>query len=397
MELALSEARVLDLTHYTAGPLCTKLLAGLGAEVVKIEKPGEGDGARRFGPFPKDEPHPEKSGLFLYLNTGKKSITLNLKTERGRKILRKLVEDADILVENFEPRVMSSLGISYPELKDINPRLVMTSISNFGQAGKYRDSRATNLTELAWGGALFLEGCVERPVKMGGLRAEEMTGLVAFVATMAALYERDNSGKGQHVDVSIRECVASNLELAPVLYAYMGLIRKRGFGQLMQGHPVKIYPCKDGHVVVIPGLGATSRIALLIERPELVDHVLFTNAQERLARRDEFDAMILPWLMEHSKHEIVEKAQELRMPFGAVQNMREVVEDDHLKESNFFVEIEHPMAGKFKYPSAPFRMSESPPVLKRAPLLGEHNEEIYCNKLGYGKKELVKLRELGII
>jgi crotonobetainyl-CoA:carnitine CoA-transferase CaiB-like acyl-CoA transferase len=250
---------------------------------------------------------------------------------------------------------------------------------------------------LAWGGALFLEGYVDRPVKMGGARAEEMTGLVAFVATMAALCERDSSMKGQHVDVSIRECVASNLELSPVLYAYMGLVRNRGFGQLMQGHPVKIYPCKDGHIVVIPGLGATPRIALLIEKPELMDHPLFTNAGERLARRDEFDAMIQPWFDDHGKYELVDKAQELRMPFGVVQNLDEVLEDDHLKDREFFEEIEHPSAGKFTYPGAPFKMTQSKWKSGRAPLMGEHNEEIFCDRLGYSKKQLVGLSQLGII
>jgi crotonobetainyl-CoA:carnitine CoA-transferase CaiB-like acyl-CoA transferase len=397
MDSALStKLKVVDLTHHIAGPLCTKLLAGFGAEVIKIEKPGEGDRSRSFGPFPQDEPHQEKSGAFLYLNTHKKSITLNLKSKLGRRILKRLVEDADVVVENFEPRVMSSLGLSYSELCTVNAKLVMTSISNFGQDGAYRDYKATNLTELAWGGALFLEGYVERPFKMGSSRAEEMAGLVAYVGTMAALCARDGSGKGQHVDISIRECVTNNIELSPVLYAYMGLIRKRGFGQLMQGHPVKIYPCKDGHIVVIPGLGATSRIALLIDKPELLDHILFTNAAERLARRDEFDAMILPWFREHGKYEIVAKAQELRMPFGVVQNMDEVLEDEHLKDREFFVEIQHPIAGGYKYPGAPFRMTESVWQAGRAPLLGEHNEEIYCGRLGYSKRQLVALRQTGI-
>jgi crotonobetainyl-CoA:carnitine CoA-transferase CaiB-like acyl-CoA transferase len=397
MGQALSELKVVDLTHRIAGPLCTKLLAGLGAEVIKVERPAQGDVARAMGPFPEDRPHQEKSGTFLYLNTNKKSITLNLKSRIGKGILKRLIRDADILVENFEPRVMASLELSYTTLRNLNPRLIMTSISNFGQDGAYRDHKATNLTELAWGGALFLEGYVDRPFKMGSSRAEEMAGLVSFVGTMAALSARDTSKEGQHVDISIRECVANNLELSPVLYAYLGLIRKRGFGQLMQGHPVKIYPCKDGHIVVIPGLGATPRIALLVDKPEWMDHILFTHSRERLARRDEFDAMIQPWLNEHGKCEIVEKAQELRMPFGVVQTMDEVMEDEHLRDRDFFYDEEHPTAGKLKYPGGPFRMTESQWHSGRAPLLGEHNEEIFCGRMGYSKKALVDLRRMGII
>jgi len=164
MEQALSDVRVLDLTHYVAGPYCTKLLADYGAEVVKIEKPGEGDGARRMGPFLGDGPHPEKSGLFLHLNTSKKGITLNLKTRTGIEIFKKLVKDVDILVENFEPRVMTSLGMDYETLADINPRLVMTSISNFGQTGPYRDYKATELVISAMGPHMFFEGEHNREV-----------------------------------------------------------------------------------------------------------------------------------------------------------------------------------------------------------------------------------------
>lgn len=393
MEQALSDLNVVDLTHFIAGPYCTKLLADFGAEVIKVERPGQGDRTRAIGPFSQDDANPEKSGLFHYLNTNKKSITLNLESKSGAKIFQELVKGADIVVENFEPRVMPSLGLSYEVLKEINPRLIMTSISNFGQTGPYRDYKATNLTMLAIGGALCLTGDKDHPFKLGGSQAEYMAGLVAFIATLSALHGRDASGTGQYIDLSIMEAVASNLEAAPISYTYMGVIRQREFNRFIYGHPYGIYPCKDGHIVVIPGLGGMPTLAILLEKPEYEDHPLFTDHRARQERAEEFDAMMLPWLKEHDKQYIVELAQELRMPFGPVQTTEELLEDPQLKAREFFAEVEHPVMGKLTCPGAPFKMSETPWQAGRAPLLGEHNEEIYGKRLGYTKDDLVRLRE----
>lgn len=197
MEMALSDIKVLDLTWYIAGPYCTKLLADYGAEVIKIEKPGCGDPARRMPPFFKDDPDPEKSGLFLHLNTNKRSITLNLKTEAGKDIFKKLVKKADIVVENFSPRVMSSLGLSYAELEKINPMIVMTSISNFGQAGPYRDFKASELVLSAMGSAMRSCGQPDRePLKLYGNVLQYQSGAVSAVATMGTLFGARTMGEG---------------------------------------------------------------------------------------------------------------------------------------------------------------------------------------------------------
>src|SRR4030043_1673381 len=169
LEQALSGVKIIDLTWYISGPYCAKLLADYGAEVIKVEKAGEGDPARRMGPFFKDDPHPEKSGLFLHLNTNKQGITLNLKTATGKKILKELVKDADILVENFRPHVMPGLGLDYETLKKVNPRLVMVSISSFGQTGPYREFKAAEIVEYAMGGEMYSTGIAGRePLKLGG-------------------------------------------------------------------------------------------------------------------------------------------------------------------------------------------------------------------------------------
>lgn len=397
---ALSNVKVLDLSQGIAGPYCAKLLANFGAEVVKIEKPGEGDEARKMGPFPNDEPHPEKSGTFLYLNTSKKSITLNLKSETGARIFKDLVKKVDIVVENFEPGKMAELGLSYEVLKEINPHLIMTSISNFGQTGPYRDYKATNLTTFGLSGAMYFTRDSTKsdrgPVMMGGAQPEYIGGLVGFIATLVALFNRTTTDIGHWVDVPIVECVASTLTTAFTEYSYMGLIPKIA-SRVIHGFPTENYPCKDGHVNLTPGLGGAPNIALLIEKPELQDDPLFARPRVRQERAKDFEALILPWLKEHDKQEIVEQAQELRLAFAPVLNSAELVDDVQLKARDFFVKINHPFAGELSYPGAPAKLSETPWQAGRAPLLGEQNEEIYCSWLGYAKEDLVKMRETGVI
>ena len=398
---ALSDLKILDVGHYIAGPYCSKLLAEFGADVIKVERPGSGDGARQVGPFPKDVPDVEKSALFLYLNTGKKGITLNLKTDGGVKILKELVKDVDVLVENFEPKEAEALGLSYKELHQINPQLIVTSISNFGHTGPYRDYKGTNLTMTAIGGAMAITG-VEPPLKVGGSQTEYMTGLMGFNATMGAVLWRDsNDNKGQHVDLAAMEVVAGNLEGATTEYPYLGTTRTRKAMQAMKfvyGHPVGLYPCRDGWVIVTPGLGGIRKLSVLLGHPEYMEEELFRNRMQRQQRAQEFDEKYLyPYLKEHDMSEIFHDAQELKMPFGMAQNIDELFKDEHLNEREFFIEEDHPKAGKVKYPSVPYKLSETPCQLGRAPLLGEHNEEIYCQKLGYSKDELAKLQQDGVI
>jgi crotonobetainyl-CoA:carnitine CoA-transferase CaiB-like acyl-CoA transferase len=397
VEYALSDVKVLDVTQRIAGPYCTKLLSSFGAEVIKIEEPGEGDETRKMAPFFEDEPHPEKSGAFLYLNTSKKSITLNLKNETGTKIFKDLVKDADIVVESFEPGVMAELGLSYEELSEINPRLIMTSISNFGQTGPYRNYKATNLIAFGLSGAMYFTRELGRePIMIGGSQAEYIGGVFSFISTMIALLNRAVTNIGRWVDVSIVECVASTLTTVFTKYSYMGMIPKVS-SHVIHGFPIDNYPCKDGYVNLTPGLGGAPNMALLIEKPELQDDPLFARPRVRQERPKDFEALLLPWLKEHNKQEVVELAQELRLAFAPVLNSAELLDDAQLKAREFFVKVEHPIVGELTYPGAPAKLSETPWQMGRAPLLGEHNEEIYCGQLSYAKEDLVKLREWGVI
>ena len=400
---ALSGVKVLDLTWHMAGPYCTKLLADYGADVIKVERPGSGDPARSMGPFFKDDPHHEKSGLFLHLNTSKKSITLNLKSETGVKIFKELVKDVDILVESFSPRVMPSLGLSYEEQKKLNPRLVMTSISNFGQTGPYRDYKATEMVSQAMGSLMYITGQPDRePLKIGGSQAQYSAGVSAFLTTLGALYGQEQMGLGQHVDVSVMECLINASETVDTWYSAFGAIQGRRWYRYILGFLVDVYDAKDGYLLLgASGVAGTGmpKIPLLVDRPELIEHPYFRadDPRARMAASDEeFDALINPYFKEHTKMEIAEKAQELRMSTGPVQTTQELVNSPQLKARGYFGEIEHPVVGKLAYPGMPLVMSETPHRWGRAPLLGEHNEEVYGH-LGYTRGDLVKLRERGVI
>jgi len=393
-EQALTGVRVIDLTHYIAGPYCTRLLAGFGADVIKIEKPGEGDPARRIGPFLNDEPGPERSGLFLYLNSNKKGVTLNLKSTAGAKIFKELVKDADIVVENFRPGVMARLGLDYQTLRKINPRLVMTSISNFGQTGPYRDYKSAHL--IAWGmsGARYSDGAPGvRPVQIGGWLTHYIAGLFAVAGTTTALYQRNETGSGQHVDVSIMESTVLITCYPVVTYSYLGLVHNA-----ISKERLGVFPCKDGYI----GLNLFGRLNLemmsaffgmpeISEDPRLQDPLLMQEVIDEARER------ILPKVKEQKKMELFLSGVEWRIPFGLVPTTREVLDSPQHKARGFFEEVDHPVMGRVTTPGAPFKMTETPWQLRSpAPLLGEHNGEVYCT-LGYSDEELTKLREQGII
>ena len=394
-KLLLSGTRVLDVSHCIAGPYCTKLLAGLGAEVIKVEPPW-GEAARRFGPFPRDEPHPEKSGTFLYLNTDKKSITLDLKTETGVHIFKQLAKQADLVVENFEPRVMPDLGLAYEDLEQIDPALVMTSISNYGQTGAYRDYKGYNINALAMGGLMYVTGAPDRePLQTGGFQAEYIAGETAFFAAQTALFHRDMTGTGQHVDVSIMEAIVSILEYKLELYTYQGCIGGRWFSRHPFSYPHgDVYPCKDGYASV-PPLPELETFSTWLEQPELADP-RFTLLKGRIDHMEEWEDALTSALQKKTREEYFQEGQEWRLGTGYVVNAGDLSEDPHLKARGFLTEVDHPEAGELTYPGLPVQVGGEAFSTKRAPLLGEHNLEVY-HSLGFSTEDIVRLRQGGII
>ena len=399
-EQAFSNLRILDCTSGVAGPYCTKLLADFGAEVIKIENPEGGDITRSIGPFLKDEPDPEKSATFFYLNTNKKSITLNLESEEGVQIFKELVRTAAVLVESFRPGRMTELGLDSDILKKINPRLNITSISAFGQTGPYRDYEATNFTLYGMGGAMYTQRPgtkpMERPVVEGGYQAEYTTGVLSYIATVAALINQGSSGSSASIDISAMECVASTLMGHVAEYSYLGLSRRTS-PFAIHGYPIGYsVPCKDGWISLTPGIGGAPNIAFLIGQPQIQDEPLLADTRTRMAEPERFDSLITPWLKERGKWEITKEAQELRLAFTPVLSPEELFEDEQIKAREFFARTDHPVIGEVTYPGAPARLSESPWQAGKAPLLGEHNGAVY-GEIGYPAESLAGLKNKGII
>ena len=402
VDQALPDVKVLDFTHYVAGPYCTKLLADYGADVLKIERPDGGDDARRLGPFPNDEPHPEKSGLFLHLNTNKKSLTLDLKADAARTIVTELVKDVDVVVESFRPGTMARFGLDYESLRAINPALVMTSISNFGQTGPYRDYKGSEIIFYGMGGEMNSTGLEDRePVKMGGTVGLYQAGAAAAVATMGALFAARAQGVGQHIDVSVMETQVGSIDRRMSLllvYQYTGEVSRRvPLGSA--GYPTGIYPTEDGYVEMTGGLRRFPGSVQMLGDPEaLKDPKWYTpEAQTDPELREEFEEYFIPWCLERSKQEVWLAAQKSRVLSGPLNTMEELANDPHFKERDAFAEVEHPVVGTLRYPGRPFIMNESPwSVRNAAPLLGQHNEEV-LTRLGYGVEQIARLRQQKVL
>jgi crotonobetainyl-CoA:carnitine CoA-transferase CaiB-like acyl-CoA transferase len=402
---SLFDLRVIDLGHYIAGPYCASLLAGLGAEVIKVERPESGDGSRWMAPFQNDEPGIEKSGLFHYLNLGKKSITLNLKSNAGKEALQKLVAEADVLIENFEPRVMPSLGLGYETLKKINPSLIMTSISNFGQTGPYRDYKGYEITLSALSGVQAEIGEPDRePLKLGGQPLQFQAGLVAAFTTISAVCGRDIGGTGgQHIDVAITE-VGAVLKGHPITnFQFSGYNRIRNGMRPMAEtptddprvptvYPIAILPCKDGYVCVDTEMEEQfDLLCVMIDQPELADDPRFSHRTNRGVYADELDAILTVYLKTKTAEEIFNEAMDMRVPVGILNDAGRMFRDPQHRARGFFVEVEHPLLGIVEYPGHIFIMPETPWQINRAPLLGEHNREILIEQLGYSEAEYERM------
>ncbi|MBW1886989.1 MAG: CoA transferase [Deltaproteobacteria bacterium] len=401
-ERALSDLIVLEFGNLVSAPYCGKLMADLGAEVIKIEEPGVGDKSRSRGPFAQDTPGLERSGLFAYLNTNKLSITLKPNTVLGKKIFKELVKDSDILVENQPPSLMEELGLTYKTLEKVNPRLIMTSITPFGQTGPHRDYKAYELnTYNGCGYGYVSTACITEPVmppvKAGGRQSEFGAAQSASVATMCAVYARDQIGAGQYIDISIQEIMAGQYES---IVEHWTLAENEMGGMT---HPIiqPITPleCKDGWIFLMcVEDDQFDRMVEIMGNPEWAENELF---QDRFLRADYADALVpllTEWTMQYTKDEIFKMCQEARVPVGPAYSSEDVVNSEHLNERNYFMEMDHPEMGRAKYPGAPYRLSVTPWQIKRhAPSLGEHNEEVFCHRLGYSKEDLVRMRQTGII
>jgi crotonobetainyl-CoA:carnitine CoA-transferase CaiB-like acyl-CoA transferase len=393
---ALSGVKVLDLSEDIAGSFCARLMADYGADVLKLEPPG-GASLRRMGPFHHDDPHPEKSLFFLLLNLNKKGATLNLTTDTGQSILKRLAEHVDVIVETYRPGYLDSLGLGYDTLSQINPGLVVTSITPFGQDGPYSQYKGEEIVEYAMSMIMSISGIQGRePLKHGGFQAQYEGGLFGAGATSMALFAQLNTSQGEHIDVSITECIASTMMATQTIYPFIGgsQARRRPVGNEFE-NPM---PCKDGWIIVQAGGGATwEDLANFFEAPELLEP-RFADRAQRSENGADMDQVIINSIKDREKWELFPKAAAARMLFGLVQTPKELVECPQLESRNFYREVEHPVIGKIKVPAELFKLTETPYQLKMpAPTLGQHNQEIFVEGLGYTQQEFVQLRQLNVI
>ncbi len=407
----LSPYRVLDLTD-EKGLLCGKILGDLGADVIKIEKPG-GDATRSIGPFYQDEPDPEKSLFWFALNTSKRGITLNIETDEGQEIFKKLVKSADFVVESFPRGYLDKLGLGYPALEKINPEVIMVSITPFGQTGPYKDWKTSDIVAWAMGGDMAPYGDVDRPPLRISHHSQAYlhAGSDGAMGALTALYQRWSTGEGQQVDVSIQEAaVHTSIHHNPTWNSERPPA-KRGEGQPGAGHTsTRLWPCKDGWVSWSHGgasrLGPSRPLIKWMASEGMADDFLREYDWERsdFARipQEEMDRLEEPtarFFMAHTKAELLEGAVKHEVMLYPVMTTPDMLENPQLIARGFWVEVEHPELGvNITYPGAFAGLTEAPlRISRRAPLIGEHNQEIYEQELGISNEKLVILKQDGVI
>jgi len=394
----LGSLRVVDLTQLRAGPYCTRLLAGFGAQVIKVERPGKGDVLRDHGPFVGGRAGRERSIPFHWLNLGKKSVTLDLEASEGRELLWRLIRTADVLVESFAPRVKRRLGLTYDAARAANPRLVMTSISSFGESGPYRDYRANETVLYAMSGGMYTTGDADRaPLAARPAMTQFTAGMHAYIGTLMALFRRGPSGPGEHVEVSMQESALENVEIQLAEYLHEGKVARRKGNE----HPLvpwRTYPCRDGYAAVIGGpLRHWAKAAEMFEDPRLLEPKL-RQAAGRIEHRAEVESLLRPWLARHGKKDVYHMGQARGLAFGYVADLKDALESPQHRARGFFVDTdEHPEVGRLRVCGAPFLVRGADWTVGRAPLLGEHTAEVLTGCLGLSDDGIATLRERNVL
>jgi len=399
---ALQGITVIELGQMVSAPYCGRLFADYGADVIKLEAPG-GEVARRWGPFPRDRADPEKSGLFHFLNSNKRGVTLDVGAPAGRELLLRLLQRADVLIENHLPRQMRDWKLDYPTLSELNPELVMISITPFGQTGPYSEWKGSDLNayHLSGAGHRYCGHPDGAPLEHGTFAADFFGAAAAATWGLAAVMGRQRVGGGQQVDVSCAEAIAATFVGGQNIggYAQDGVFEHRTGVGMPLGAPATIVPCRDGHVWMLAlEPGQWKGLAEVMGNPDWMELEMFQDMFVRAQNADAIYPLIQEWTMEHSKWEIMEKCQARGCPITAVFTVKEAAEHPHLAERSYLVQLEHSELGRFRTLGAPFRLPESPGGPRTpAPLLGQHNREVYCEMLGLGADELARLQGDGIV
>ena len=396
-EGALAGVIVVEIGEQVAAPYCGKLLSDYGATVIKIEPPS-GDPARLAGPFGAAGPDRETSALYLYLNTGKQSVTLDLDQAAGQRLARELIARADILVENAAPGYLAERGLGDDQVRADNARLVYLSLTPFGASGPWSGWQATNLTSYAAGGQMHMTGDPGRePLKAGGEQADYQLGLNGFGAALTGLWDALETGTGQQIEISAQEVMASTLEVSLNAYAYLGMNRSPSRRGNVGSAVLGIYPCADGALGVHAMPRNIAALMQTIGMPELAEDERFKGGAARLAHDDELRALIYAWAADKNKREVYAAAGAVRGPVAFVHDTADLVESPQLQHRGYLRQIEHPVAGALTYPGPPFQMSASPAEIRRAPLLGEHTVAVLRERLDLSDDDLATLSGTGAI
>lgn len=392
---ALEGIVVLDFTKVLAGPYCGSILADFGADVIKIELPGKGDDARAYGPIVNGE-----SLYYANLNRGKRGITLNLKTEQGKEVFKKLVRKADILIENNRPGVMERLGLSYEELSRINPRLIYGKISGFGSTGPYADRPGYDIISQAMGGLMSVTG--EKggsPTRSGNAMGDVLGGMNLTIGILMALEARNRSGRGQVVDIALVDSVIASLEQAWQRYFTSGKIPVRHGNSYDAIAPYDSYRAKDGYLVIGCGNQKLFEVLCLriLNRPELITDERFATMPLRVENQMALKKVIEEWMQDMTVDEVVKQVLDVGIPAGPIMSLDMIANDAHFTEARqMFEEIDYPGVGTIKLNNSPIKLSESKAKIRGlSPKLGEHNKEILMN-LGYSDQQIEEMKENGV-
>lgn len=395
MTMALEGIKVLDLTRVLAGPYATMLLGDLGADVIKIEIPKRGDDSRNFGPYKNDE-----SAYFMSLNRNKRSMTLNLKHDKGKEIFLSLVKDADVVVENFRPGTMDRMGLSYDVLKEVNPNIIFASCSGYGQDGPYSQRAAYDGVVQAIGGIMSITGEKNgKPTRVGTSIGDIAAGLFCAIGILSALISREKTGEGQIVDVAMLDCQVAILENAISRYLVTGEI-PRPLGNVHPSIvPFEPFETKDGEIMIAAGNDKLwVKLCEALKDDELLNDERFKTNPLRNENYNELRPLIASHIKEKSTSEWQQLLDDAGVPNGPINTIDKVIENPQVKARDMIVEVEHPKAGKLKIPGIPIKLSNTPGKIRNAaPLLGENTDEILSKYLEYSDTEIEKLKQGGVI
>lgn len=393
---ALAGIRVLDLTRVLAGPFCSMMLADMGAEVIKIEVPGSGDDSRQFAPFVNGE-----SAYYMNLNRNKKGITLNLKAPEGKQIFIEMVKKADFVIENYRPGTMEKLGLGYEDLVKFNSRIIYGCVSGFGHYGPYKDRAGYDIIGQAMGGLMSTTGWPGgEPTRTGTAMGDVLGGLSVTVGLLAALRSRENTGKGQKVDVALVDSVVASLEIINQIYLATGKNPERIGNRYESVYPYDSFRAKDGSLVI--GCGNDKlwkKLCDVMGTPELVYDERYDTNPKRVQRHAEVKPIVERWTKTKTIDEAVEIMLNAGIPAAPINTIERVAKDPHIAGAReMFVDMEHPKAGKLRITGSHLKFSSTPVSFRNpSPLLGQDNEEVYSKFLNVSLEEIARLKEKGII